>query len=288
MTKRKLTILKAMTLIAVMAMVATTTWAQNKNPSGFMTDETRPNGLYWLPAPPELTGPDFTYDFYYYQWGRTLRETSGELALHDESAPLDEVFGKVIGLVLDKTTTPEIMLLAEKAVSDVHAANFKVKNHYQRTRPFAQFKEPSLKPEEDEEEAGTFSYPSGHSSRGWMYALVLASVAPEYAEKLFARAALYAENRVICGHHWKTDTDASLMLCAGIFASIVSTDAFQEQLKKAQAEYQKLKGSGTRIDAPSYASASKTAAIYDMQGRQLNTKPDSGVYIQDGQKFISK
>ena len=28
--------------------------------------------------------------------------------------------------------------------------------------------------------------------------------------------------------------------------------------------------------------------INDMQGRQLNAKPDNGVYIQNGQKFIGK
>ncbi len=30
------------------------------------------------------------------------------------------------------------------------------------------------------------------------------------------------------------------------------------------------------------------AAIYDMNGRQLNEKPNNGVYIQSGQKFVSK
>lgn len=30
------------------------------------------------------------------------------------------------------------------------------------------------------------------------------------------------------------------------------------------------------------------AAIYDMNGRQLNAKPNNGVYIQSGQKYISK
>ena len=30
------------------------------------------------------------------------------------------------------------------------------------------------------------------------------------------------------------------------------------------------------------------AAIYDMQGRQLNAKPNHGVYIQNGQKHLEK
>jgi hypothetical protein len=54
---------------------------------------------------------------------------------------------------LGEQTTPEIYLLCGRAVTDVQSANRDVKNVWQRTRPFAQFKEPSLKPWEDEEEA---------------------------------------------------------------------------------------------------------------------------------------
>ena len=134
------------------------------------------------------------------------------------------------------------MLLAERATTDANNANRKVKEYYQRTRPFAQFKEPSLKPWTDDEEAETFSYPSGHTARGWMYAFVLASVAPDLAPGLFYRARIYAENRVICGHHWKTDTDAALMLAAGTFATVVSTDGYQEQLKKGSSRVSEAQG----------------------------------------------
>lgn len=157
-------------------------------------------------------------------------------ALYDESASLDDVFEEIMGVELTRESAPEIMLLLQRAVSDAHAANKRVKEVFKRLRPFAQFKEPSLKPEEDEEEAGTYSYPSGHSARGWMSAFVFATIAPELAEKLYARAREYAMNRVICGHHWKTDIDASLMLSAGLFATIVCTDEYQAQLVKARAE----------------------------------------------------
>ena len=48
------------------------------------------------------------------------------------------------------------------------------------------------------------------------------------------------------------------------------------------------RGSSTRIAAPSADVATRSAALYDMNGRQLNEKPNKGVYIQSGQKFISK
>ena len=185
-------------------------------------------------------------------------------------------------------TTPEIILLCDRAVSDASIANTTVKKKYQRVRPFATFKEESLKPWTDDEEAKTLSYPSGHSTRGYMFALALCTVAPEHTTEIMLRAQAYAINRVICGHHWKTDIDASLLLAATMFANVVCTDEYQAQLKKARAEYQSLTGGGTRIIAPTTNAASRSAAIYDMQGYQLNAKPDNGVYIQNGQKFIGK
>lgn len=102
------------------------------------------------------------------------------------------------------------------------------------------------------------------------------------------RAQEYALNRVICGHHWKSDVDASLVLAAAMFANVVCTDEYQAQLKKARAEYKRIIDGGTHIDAPSTEAATRTAAIYDINGRQLNTQPDNGIYIQDGQKRVAR
>ena len=96
-------------------------------------------------------------------------------------------------------------------------------------------------------------------------------------------------NRVICGHHWKSDNDASLLLAATMFANVVCTDEYQAQLKKARAEYKRIiDGGGTPINAPSTDAATRSAAIYDLNGRQLSTQPDNGVYIQDGEKRIAR
>ena len=194
----------------------------------------------------------------------------------------------ILGIDLSRDTTPEIILLCERAATDAHKANTAVKNKYQRLRPFFTFKEESLKPWTDEEEGKTLSYPSGHSSRGYIFALALCTVAPDHTTEIMLRAQDYALNRVICGHHWKTDTDASLLLAATMFANVVCTEGYQAQLKKAIAEYKSIIGGGTRIDAPAAEAASRSAAIYDMNGRQLNAKPDNGIYIQDSQKYIAR
>lgn len=164
------------------------------------------------------------------------------------------------------------MKLAERATADVQKANTIIKNKYQRKRSFAQFNGPSLKPWTDDEEASTFSFPSGHSSRGWMFALVLSTVAPDHIEALLGRAAEYAHNRVICGHHWKTDIDASALLAAGIFAAVVSSDAYQQQLVKAREEYKRLIGEETDILSTRTESES-IAKIYRLDGTPATSNP---------------
>ena len=52
-----------------------------------------------------------------------------------------------------------------------------------------------------------------------MFALVLCSVAPERAEAIAVRANAFAMNRVICGHHWKSDIDAGKTLATVLFAA---------------------------------------------------------------------
>ena len=284
--------MKKIILTVVAAVMAiSSVWGQ-KYPDGFLTDETRPKNYDFVKPYPELTSGAFAYDFYYYQWGREQRDYQdvSQQALWDESAELYQVFGvdSILGIDLSRDLTPEIILLCERAATDASTANTAVKNKYQRLRPFFTFKEESLKPWTDEEEGKTLSYPSGHSSRGYIFALALCTVAPDHTTEIMQRAQDYALNRVICGHHWKTDTDASLLLAATMFANVVCTEGYQAQLKKAIAEYKSIIGGGTRINAPAAEAASRSAAIYDMNGRQLNAKPDNGIYIQDGQKYIAR
>lgn len=111
-------------------------------PDPFFSDDTRPNALYFLYDPPvNSTTPEgeFYNDWWFYEWGKTQREYS--YAVWDEDAELMSeeelgVYNDVIGIEIgDKV--PEIILLAQRAVSDAARANKVAKNHYQRVRPFA-------------------------------------------------------------------------------------------------------------------------------------------------------
>jgi acid phosphatase (class A) len=95
--------------------------------------------------------------------------------------------------------------------------------------------------EEDSTYIESFSYPSGHSVRGWVYALTLALVVPDSTEALISRAQEYAVNRVVCGRHWKSDTEASLIEATALMSRLLSNEQFLAQLERARREYAQLK-----------------------------------------------
>jgi len=262
-------------------------------PDPYFSDETRPNAVYFLYEPPvnSMTPEgEFYNDWWFYEWGKTQREYSyaawdadAELMSEEELGVYNDVIGIEIG---DKV--PEIILLAQRAVTDVVRANKVAKNHYQRLRPFAFYGEPSLTPDKDERLAQNWSYPSGHSARGWMFALVLSSIAPERTEALAVRANAFAMNRVICGHHWKSDIDAGQTLAMVLFAAISGTKEYQEQLQKARAEYVKIDypDGPTSVRQPLSEQSKAVGHYYDQLGRRLESLPAHSLYIHNGRKIL--
>lgn len=242
-------------LVTILALCCAST-VRAQYPGPYLTDETRPNGILFLPEPSksmkDSIGGRFYNDWWYYQWGKSVRELYAVMDNGIELLSEDEegVFNDIIGLEPGEKA-PEILYLAQAATSDVHAATKTLKKHFQCLRPFAFFGEPSITPDQDEELAREWGYPSGHAARGWMFAYVLSQVAPERANDLARRANAYAMNRVVFGHHLKSDIDAGQMLAAVIFATVSATDAYQKQLKKARREYKRVKQSkGIQNDSP--------------------------------------
>lgn len=81
--------------------------AQGKYPDPFLTDEETPDPLLFLPDPPQFMSSEFYNDYYYYQYGKSLRDTDlGEVAKMYESEPLWAVFSSAIGVVISPENTP--------------------------------------------------------------------------------------------------------------------------------------------------------------------------------------
>ena len=208
----------------------------------FLSAEERPNHLKFITSPPAFGSKDFDNDSYFYEIGKEQRSTPrGVQAALDEVQWMSKAFSGSAGFVIGPEECPEIFKLVEGAKKDANEVNKAAKDYYHRERPFVHFGEPSLVPEYDAEYADSWSYPSGHTIRGWVYAFTLALVVPDSTEALISRAQEYAINRVICGRHYKSDIDAALVEATAVMCRLMSNEAFQAQLARAREEYALIK-----------------------------------------------
>ena len=209
--------------------------------NAFLTREEQPDPTRYIASPPQPGNGTFENDTYYYNWGKAQRQTPrGTLAAIDEVIETTKAFSPAAGFLISHEETPEIYKLVEGALRDARIANRQAKDYFRRTRPYVYFQEPSINPSTDEEYSASYSFPSGHSVRGYIYAMTLALVVPDSSEALIARAEEYALNRVICGRHWKSDIDASLVEATVIMSRLLSNAAFTTQLEEARKEYARL------------------------------------------------
>jgi hypothetical protein len=76
-------------------------------------------------------------------------------------------------------------------------------------------------PDDEEALRKDGSYPSGHSSIGWGWALILTELAPDRAEEILARGRAFGGSRNVCNAHYRRYTDILADACARIGADVV-------------------------------------------------------------------
>jgi acid phosphatase (class A) len=119
---------------------------------------------------------------------------------------------------------------------DASRANDKPKDQYKRARPYSVTKEPSCTPKEEATQRPD-SYPSGHASIGWAWALALAEIVPERADAILARGYEFGHSRVICRVHWKSDVEAGRIVGAASVARLHTDPVFLAQMAKRRGKY---------------------------------------------------
>jgi acid phosphatase (class A) len=75
-----------------------------------------------------------------------------------------------------------------------------------------------------------------------MLALTLAELAPEKRDAILARADEYAHNRVVCGVHYRADTEASRRIAYAAFGNMLANPKFQTDLAAAREELRIVSG----------------------------------------------
>lgn len=80
------------------------------------------------------------------------------------------------------------------------------------------------------------SYPSGHSTTGYLEAFALAEMIPEKRQEILDRATDFAHNRMVCGVHYPSDLAAGRETAYALFGALMATPEFRNQLAAARAE----------------------------------------------------
>jgi acid phosphatase (class A) len=87
-----------------------------------------------------------------------------------------------------------------------------------------------------------FSYPSGHAAFAACSAIILSEMIPEKRGELFARAAIFAESRIIAGVHYPSDVEAGWISGTVVAQSLLMQPKFQADFKVAKAEVRSALG----------------------------------------------
>ena len=197
-----------------------------------------------VPPAPELGSPRQALDDEISRRSLALRGTARwELATKDAYLGFpgaQDAFTCATGITISETTTPQLYRLLRRTLADVGLASYSAKNAYQRARPFMVNDEPTCTPDEEEMLRKDGSYPSGHTSIGWGWALILAELMPEKAEAILARGRAFGESRNVCNVHWHSDVVAGRMVAAAAYSQLHNNADFLAAMEASRKELAEL------------------------------------------------
>jgi acid phosphatase (class A) len=155
------------------------------------------------------------------------------IAKHDAEDETPDIFNDAIGF--DIASRPQTFKLLDMVVQEEDGDTKGAKAFFHRERPYSV--DPSLKtcaPVKPGKAPN--SYPSGHASLAFSMGVVLASLLPEKSQAILARSAEYAEHRLVCGVHFRSDIVAGQQFGTVLALRLMQNPQFQAQMKLARAE----------------------------------------------------
>lgn len=208
---------------------------------GYLVDGPMINSIALVPPPPREGSPRWEADKVA-SLARVEMKDSPVWALaerdsHHASPEVANTFSCALGVLISKETTPNLNILLRRTLGDAAWAGAPAKDYYQRLRPFLTDGEAICQAGAEESLKESYSYPSGHASYGYTWALVLSQVAPEKHSQIMQRGYDLGQQRVYCGAHWQSDVDAGRLVGAAVFAELQDNTEYLEQLAAARQEY---------------------------------------------------
>jgi acid phosphatase (class A) len=156
-------------------------------------------------------------------------------------------FSCATDIVLTSETAPALARLMTRAGNDTSAETSMAKQHFKRLRPFLIDQGPICQPAGEVE--NTYDYPSGHTTRGWTWAILLAELMPDRAGEILARGRAFGQSRIVCGVHNASAVEAGRISASATLAVMHGSPAFQADMIAARQELMTLAATGEKPDA---------------------------------------
>jgi acid phosphatase (class A) len=154
-------------------------------------------------------------------------------ARSDDKTENASIFSEIIGPGFDLKGLPATARMFNDIRREEQTAAAAAKDFFKRNRPW--IVDPSMA-SCSRQDAPQSSYPSGHATMGYSMGVVLASLVPEKAQAILARASEYAENRLVCGMHFRRDIEAGQTLGTAIAVQLMQSPAFKADYDAAAME----------------------------------------------------
>ncbi|WP_305806914.1 phosphatase PAP2 family protein, partial [Stenotrophomonas sp. YIM B06876] len=211
---------------------------------GYLETAQLPDSIALLPPPPAPGSAAFALDEQV-NLARNLRGTPRwEQAIADANLQFPaaaSIFACAIGTDINEHNAPRLYGLLRRTRTDAAVVSDAAKHRYNRTRPFVANGESTCTPDKEAGLAENGSYPSGHTSIGWAWALILAELAPDRSDAILARGRSYGESRLVCNVHWHSDVLSGRFMGAAVVARLHGDAVFRADMEAARAELAALR-----------------------------------------------
>ncbi len=223
------------TLLAVLFLAACAVAAQAEAGRPLLT-AADVDGARFLPPPPAAGSPAEAAEIAELKAIAAAR-TGEEFAqaARDDKDESGTFFASAIGPAFDLAKLPATAKMLGDILATEDVVTKKAKEHFARPRPWIVIADwqtcATHKPG-----PAVNSYPSGHATVAYAEGVVLASLMPDKAEAILKRSAAFAENRLVCGVHFRSDIVAGQVLGTVIATDLLREAAFRAEYDAAAAE----------------------------------------------------
>jgi acid phosphatase (class A) len=223
-------------LVALLLALVTATGASAQQKTLQFLNPTDVDPARLLPAPP--ADGSAAHQAELAELRRIATETTPDRwdqAKWDDENENGTIFQSAIAPGFDLSALPATAHLLADVRNEEAIAASKAKDLFKRNRPWVIDTTLRTCARED---APQSSYPSGHSTMAFAMAVVLAQAMPDTAPQIMNRARDYAESRLICAAHYRSDVVGGQALGTAVGGELLQNAKFHQELVAAEQELQ--------------------------------------------------